>query len=47
MRADCIYCGTRLPSKDTHPVIVWVKGEHGVDAVCNACRIRYGRETQS
>ena len=35
-----------LPSRDTHPVIVWVKGEHGVEAVCNACRIRYGRETQ-
>ena len=35
-----------LPSGDTWPVIVWVKGEHGVEAVCNACRIRYGRETQ-
>jgi ADP-ribosyl-[dinitrogen reductase] hydrolase len=46
VRADCIYCGTPLPSADTRPVIVWVKGEHGVEAVCNACRIRYGRETQ-
>ena len=46
VRADCVYCGTALPSQDTYPVIVWVKGEHGVEAVCNACRIRYGRETQ-
>ena len=46
VRADCFYCGTPLPSQDTRPVIVWVKGEHGVEAVCNACRIRFGRETQ-
>jgi len=46
VRADCVYCGTPLPSRDTQPVIVWVRGEHGVEAVCNACRIRYGRETQ-
>ena len=46
VRADCVYCGTPLPSQDTRPVIVWVRGEHGVEAVCNACRIRYGRETQ-
>jgi len=45
-RAHCAYCGTPLPSEDTRPVIVWVRGEHGVEAVCNACRIRYGRETQ-
>lgn len=45
-RADCVYCGVPLPSADTRPVIVWVRGEHGVEAVCNACRIRYGRETQ-
>ena len=46
VRADCVYCGTALPSWDTRPVIVWVRGEHGVEAVCNSCRIRYGRETQ-
>ena len=46
VRADCVYCGTALPSWDTRPVIVWVRGEHGVEAVCNGCRIRYGRETQ-
>ncbi len=46
VRADCVYCGIPLPSADTRPVIVWVRGEHGVEAVCNACRIRYGRETQ-
>ena len=46
VRADCVYCGTPLPSADTRPVIVWVRGEHGVDAVCNACRIRYDRATQ-
>ena len=45
-RADCVYCGIPLPSADTRPVIVWVRGEHGVDAVCNACRIRYDRATQ-
>jgi ADP-ribosyl-[dinitrogen reductase] hydrolase len=46
LRVDCAYCGTQLPSADTFPVIVWVKGEHGVEALCNACRIKYGRETQ-
>jgi ADP-ribosyl-[dinitrogen reductase] hydrolase len=46
VRADCMYCGIPLPSADTRPVIVWVRGEHGVDAVCNACRIRYDRATQ-
>jgi ADP-ribosyl-[dinitrogen reductase] hydrolase len=46
VRADCVHCGIPLPSDDTRPVIVWVRGEHGVDAVCNACRIRYGRVTQ-
>jgi ADP-ribosyl-[dinitrogen reductase] hydrolase len=46
VRADCVYCGIPLPSEDTRPVIVWVRGEHGVDAVCNACRIKYDRETQ-
>ncbi len=47
LRADCVHCGTSLPSADTRPVIVWVKGEHGVDGVCNACRVRYDRETLS
>jgi ADP-ribosylglycohydrolase len=46
VRADCVHCGVPLPSDDTRPVIVWVRGEHGVDAVCNACRVRYGRVTQ-
>jgi len=46
LRVDCVHCGTPLPSADTWPVIAWVKGEHGVDGVCNACRVRYGRETQ-
>jgi len=45
LRADCFHCGTPLPSADTWPVIVWVKGEHGVDGVCNACRVLYDRET--
>ena len=46
VRADCVHCGTPLPSADTKPVIVWVRGEHGVDAVCNACRVRHDRVTQ-
>jgi len=45
LHVDCFHCGTPLPSADTRPVIVWVKGEHGVDGVCNACRVRYDRET--
>ena len=44
--AECTYCGMPLPSTDTWPVIVWVKADRGVAAVCNACRIRYDRETQ-
>jgi len=43
---ECAYCGQPLPSADTWPVIVWVRAEHGVAAVCNACRIRHDRETQ-
>jgi len=46
VRADCVHCGTPLPSDDTRPVILWVRGEHGVEAACNACRIRYERVTQ-
>jgi len=45
-QAECAYCGQHLPSADTWPVIVWVKVEHGLAAVCNACRIRHDRETQ-
>jgi hypothetical protein len=44
--AECRYCGQPLPSADTWPVIVWVKAEYGLAAVCNACRIRHDRETQ-
>ena len=46
VRADCVHCGVPLPSDDTRPVIVWVRGEHGVEAVCNTCRVRHDRVTQ-
>jgi ADP-ribosyl-[dinitrogen reductase] hydrolase len=46
LRADCVHCGIPLPSRDTAPVIVWVRGDHGVEAVCNACRVRYRRVTE-
>ena len=45
-KAECTYCAQPLPSANTWPVIVWVKAEHGLAAVCNACRIRDDRETR-
>jgi hypothetical protein len=44
-RTTCECCGRELPSPDTWPVIVWVQDEHGLVAVCNACRLEYALDT--